>query len=366
MDVLAQAASEGAEEARPKANGQKGSNADDDLNKAAKSSNFLQKARRTSVSKSVAPCDYKVCHACRPNAREKSFMSFGHVLAGDITPITQWCPQTMPVMPLQLARSLGLREVPDHLNFTPGPTDETVQHTMAGGLDPYNVARPTTWSPNSFPRASASAEGFRQGLRKSLLDLLRMRLGAPSPASAPPSVSTSASTTPRDSANNSTTSTPGTEDDPDNTGLTAPSIDQDMSLNSQIHQLSDLCTTKNGEFDVELWRQMSQDVLAQAAALKLSDDTPTADTEQVQMRQQDLVKIVGNEEAGDLGIVNRVQLQKEQDILEEKLKALKETPDDEEAEHSLEVGKMGFGGLGLRLTEEAAESYMPDVIMKSV
>ena len=323
--------------------------------------------RKASASKSIAPCEYKVCHTCRPNSREKSFMSFEAVFNGDIPPIGQWCARTMPVMPSHVVRNLGLR-APSETPASSATTDHSHDAQIAGA--PFYSPRPTTWSPSTQPRPSTSAEGFRQGLRKSLLDLLRVRLGAPSPASAPPSVESS----PRDSGYSSQASTPVAEDR--DRSLFAKLPDHTETLNSQIHCLSDLCTNDVGQFDVARWRQLSDEVLAQAVELQLSDEPESMST----AYEQDLAKAsaanladdIGGaftqyqaeQDVGDLSRPPNEKMNNDQDVLEEKLKALKDSADDEGVEAGLQLSGR-FGALGLRLTEEAAETNSPDVIVRS-
>lgn len=376
LKVLAQVQAETAEEHRSK-NGPSSKLLKEKLTQVEdenKSSKVAEKKRRASLSRSVAPCDYKICHTCRPNAREKSFMSLGEVLSGDVTPIEEWDPDTMPVIPTQLARNLGLRD-PSFFVCSPTTASENPSTDASEATTPETF-RPSTWSPSSQPRASASAEGFRQGLRRSLLDLVKLRFGAPSPASAPPSVTSKGSST--DSAYSSTVPTPSSEEGTDYTSLTVPTADEDShAFTDQINFFSDWCTTEDGEFDVQKWRKLSDEVLAKAAALQLPEGLSTA--KQMTTFEHNLAKespaIMGGvcspltpelamsqeaENDGDLGTMDKLEL-RELDEMEEKLKMLKEGSN-EDLEAGLEFEKR-FSGLGLRLTEEAAETNSPDVIV---
>ncbi|KAL9060016.1 MAG: hypothetical protein Q9162_000866 [Coniocarpon cinnabarinum] len=342
----------------PSKNSEKLATLDEDGKKSVLPSVLCQKARRISVSKFLALCDYKVCHSCRPNSREKTFMSFGSVLNGEMSPLVNWCPRTMPIASVSVVRKLGLREVPQHLTTSNFSVDNGFEPMMAGALNGLRDSpRPTTWSPPMQPRASASTEGFRHGLRRSLLDLLRMRLGAPSPASAPPSVDTSTASTLRDSAYNTTESTPVTEKDSESSDMATPVVEQSTAQKGQSNVLSDACTTKEGKFDADLWRKMSNEVLARAAKLQLSEE-PYAESSSSATQYRDMIG------TGDLGTMKQAKMVMEQNILEEKLRALKDSVEDQDGEAGLDLGTK-FEGLGLRLTEEAAETNSPDVIVKT-
>lgn len=63
----------------------------------------------TSTRKSISPCEFKCCHACRPAFRDRSFISFEDAL-NDTYPVQEaWEPNTMPVIDAHVLRTIGLR-----------------------------------------------------------------------------------------------------------------------------------------------------------------------------------------------------------------------------------------------------------------
>lgn len=270
----------------------------------SKSGVRVKSPRKRTLTRTPTHCDYKVCHSCRPNSRDKTFLSLDSIFADELDLPTQWDPATMPVHDVNLVRNIGLRPVPDYIEYiTPSPVSGSTASTAY--LDTPR-SRPASWSPTCGP--PGAIEGMRNNLRRSLIDTLRARLGMPTSTSAPPSPSST-----------STESAPGTD-------LTTPEIEnQNAQLEHRIDVLSTLCTNDAGEFDINKWRQMSDEVLAQAARLPLSRSREELDD------SKEL-------EDGHLGLAQRREVREELD-------------------------EEDMNGVGLRLTEEAAENDAPDVIV---
>jgi len=55
------------------------------------------KPKKSSFSKAIQPCEFKVCHTCRPFSRDRTFVSFESVFADEVPMPRAWSPEYMPI-----------------------------------------------------------------------------------------------------------------------------------------------------------------------------------------------------------------------------------------------------------------------------
>jgi len=58
-------------------------------------------------SSRLAECSFRACHSCRPYYRERVFISFQAVLAGDFAPLTWTSSQALPIKSSHILRTIG-------------------------------------------------------------------------------------------------------------------------------------------------------------------------------------------------------------------------------------------------------------------
>lgn len=93
------------------------------------------KTRQRSISKSVAQCEYRVCHTCRPNSREKAFVSFESVFNNEVELPSTWHEPSMPVAKAHVVGNLGLRPPPQY------PIPKAVQsESIDSQLSPHLIS----------------------------------------------------------------------------------------------------------------------------------------------------------------------------------------------------------------------------------
>lgn len=76
-------------------------------NKLHKSASTKSKNRSRSQSKAIEPCDFKVCHTCRPLSRDRSFASVELIMNDEIQLPLVEIPQLMPVHSVHHVKNLG-------------------------------------------------------------------------------------------------------------------------------------------------------------------------------------------------------------------------------------------------------------------
>lgn len=186
-----------------------------------KESSRRHRARKSSFSKAIQPCEFKVCHTCRPFSRDRTFVSFEAVFANEVTMPGAWSPEYMPVADAGILRRMNYIS-----DMTDSSEEEVDYHNELGittpdsGIDGMiNSLNHGFKTPDSMVSSSGSSTyGFRMSWQKNLQDLLGKQHGI----------------VPRDS----TTS-----------------------------------------FNVDLWKSLSNEELAKAAAIKLPESRSDDDTE---------------------------------------------------------------------------------------
>ncbi|KAI9667557.1 MAG: hypothetical protein M1821_000373 [Bathelium mastoideum] len=68
------------------------------------------------------PCNFQCCHTCRPALRDRTFVSFESVFAGEVRPMTAEEFKTLPIANANLLRNLRL---PSSATAKPEQTDES-------------------------------------------------------------------------------------------------------------------------------------------------------------------------------------------------------------------------------------------------
>lgn len=113
------------------------------------------KAKTRFTGKINQPCEWRVCHTCRPFSRDRSFISFEAAFAEDVPQVAQWMPEFMPVASAELLRNMDWE-----------------RHTSSVGAqeeaDDDSVYAPGNGHPNSPASSrSGSSNGFRHSLEDS-------------------------------------------------------------------------------------------------------------------------------------------------------------------------------------------------------
>ena len=333
--------------------------ADKEKSKDTPKPSKTNKPRRVSITRSIAACNYMVCHSCRPNSRDKTFISFEDVFTGKVQLPIEHDPMTMPVHHPRLVGNLGLRKPPEAgPTFTPtsSGSDESEQAVtpitasnvgsnagtnfgpamLPGGMhrinqpgafsfDPLLAMRPSTWSPHGASVFSQSPEKYCADLRNSLLSIVQAQ--PPHHSANIPAVESMGARGDMGLMSAAVEQAQATAEMASDIS-DAPTKEQDEVLNSQISVLSDMCYNEDGVFDARKWLIMSDEVLAKAAALQLGGEGPSN------------TSTSGNNEGVD------------REDLERKLQELKGKQPQEGA------------GLGIKLTEEAVENDAPDFVVE--
>ncbi|OCK82347.1 hypothetical protein K432DRAFT_225425 [Lepidopterella palustris CBS 459.81] len=63
-------------------------------------------------------CSFKVCHACRPYYKDRIYVSFGAVFAGELRPLTRQDVKNLPSSNVYILRTIGLRQPPQKRHLT--------------------------------------------------------------------------------------------------------------------------------------------------------------------------------------------------------------------------------------------------------
>lgn len=91
------------------------------------------KNRSRSQTKAMEPCDFRVCHTCRPLSRDRSFASVELIMNDEIQLPSVEMPQLMPVNSVQHMKALGTKASPlpqDPLHCPATPDPETLESDL--------------------------------------------------------------------------------------------------------------------------------------------------------------------------------------------------------------------------------------------
>lgn len=203
-------------------------------------------------SDSSKPCDYKICHKCRPFSRDRSFISLEAVFNGEIQPPNAWEKGFMPVADVVTVRGLGLKQpissqqfedawedmAEDHPGESATSSTNSITPSIASKqalsdieeedseyLKAYELAQGRDLSEDQTTQGqSTESKGFRDSLKRSLQDMLQRNKSGPSANRLGRKAKNKTSLNPKDS------------------------------------------------LDIDLWRKMSEDLLQEASAKMLPTD----------------------------------------------------------------------------------------------
>jgi len=65
-----------------------------------------QKSKRLNISKAIQSCEYLSCHRCRPAHRDRTFVAFESVFENEIALPTAWDPEYMPVANAEVLKNM--------------------------------------------------------------------------------------------------------------------------------------------------------------------------------------------------------------------------------------------------------------------
>ncbi|OCL15403.1 hypothetical protein AOQ84DRAFT_435023 [Glonium stellatum] len=137
----------------------------------------------------VPPCMFKVCHTCRPYYKDRIYLSFGAVFAGEITPLTPKDAAALPVGNANVLRSIGLKQPPQkHLltdesaEVLSGSASQcTIQTTQSERDDLSRIRQSARYFYNKLGSRSLTelrkefqVAGFRNSLKNAFHNLFRM------------------------------------------------------------------------------------------------------------------------------------------------------------------------------------------------
>lgn len=133
------------------------------------------KPKKPSFSKAIQPCEFKVCHTCRPFSRDRTFVSFEAVFADEVTMPRAWSPEYMPV-----ADAAVLREMNYICDMTDSSEEGEQDFTSELGNTPpdsgidgmINSLNHGFKTPDTVVSSSSSTYGFRMSWQKNLQDML--------------------------------------------------------------------------------------------------------------------------------------------------------------------------------------------------
>lgn len=105
-------------------------------------------AYNSTPAKNALPqrCFFRACHACRPYYRERVFISFEAVLAGDFAPMTRASIDRLPTKPANIMRTIGTTVPSFPSLMTLGTVPSTVPTSSSF---PYSTEAPTSTSCSS-------------------------------------------------------------------------------------------------------------------------------------------------------------------------------------------------------------------------
>ncbi len=217
----------------------------DDIQPAALKEDKAQAQQKSRLVKPIQPCDFKVCHTCRPFSRDRSFVSFESVFNGEIETPNAWSEQFMPVADAKVVRNIGLRTPPhepalqeaEEYDNAYAVTEGNLQTSAASISDNPSLELRNSQASNYLRGKSShsnlreqyaertESRGFRSSLKKALHEMIRRKIES---------------------------STTGTD----------ANFDEDME---ELFQLLE----DDEDFDLDLWKAMTEDLLEKAASTKL-------------------------------------------------------------------------------------------------
>lgn len=220
----------------------------DEIKPAALKEDKAIAKQKSHLGEPIQPCDFKVCHTCRPFSRDRSFVSFEAVFNGEIETPNAWTEQFMPVADAKLVRNIGLRTPPhepalqeaEEYDDAYAVTEGNLQSSAASIGDAPDI-KMCNIEASSYLRAKSShsnsreyyaerteSRGFRSSLKTALHDMIRRKIAS-------------------------------------------ATTDTDANFDEDIEELFHFLEDNEG-FDLELWKAMTEDLLEQAASTKLPDE----------------------------------------------------------------------------------------------
>jgi hypothetical protein len=135
------------------------------------------KHKKPVFSKALLPCDFKVCHTCRPGSRDRTFISFEAVFKGEVSFPQGWVPKFMPIADANILRDL------DYIyDITSDEEDDDLYESeyddMKNIADAYltppdsGIAEQGEWSPPQTMTTPESGGSWRRSWQKDLVDIL--------------------------------------------------------------------------------------------------------------------------------------------------------------------------------------------------
>ena len=86
---------------------------------------------KTAKTRKSVPCNFQVCHACRPFFPDRLHTSFDAVYSNEVPPITEEDASKLRILDAKVVSNLGLRPVPLRPNLTPIVQDDGDADSMA-------------------------------------------------------------------------------------------------------------------------------------------------------------------------------------------------------------------------------------------
>ncbi|KAI9708678.1 MAG: hypothetical protein M1828_002682 [Chrysothrix sp. TS-e1954] len=216
-----------------------------------------------------AVCAFRVCHNCRPFSRDRTFLTVETVMNEEYSMPSEWEPTTMPVHDRDLVRQLGLwstyipsfaRPVTSLMSLATSPTTSSMENNYeeSDSGDLASMKKSTSsislWQRLKSRRSSENlkelaedhaegSKGFRESIKSALVALLR------------------------------------------HASSVSPSSSSVQELAKKLEELD-----AGTDVDVELWRQLTDELLKHAAAVPLPDETEDDATRLLQQPNSDDVE----------------------------------------------------------------------------
>jgi len=133
------------------------------------------KPKKSSFSKAIQPCEFKVCHTCRPFSRDRTFVSFEAVFADEVTMPRAWSPEYMPIADVAVLRNLNyICDMTDSSEEEEADYQSDLGNTPPdSGIDGIiNSLNHGSKTPDTVLSSASSTYGFRTSWQKNLQDML--------------------------------------------------------------------------------------------------------------------------------------------------------------------------------------------------